>query len=943
MKIAYKLKKQIITIIALFPFLSIMAQNNLIPSTQDCSGSRPPFAFNIQQRWSTTTGNKVWTCTTPLAGDIDGDGRVEIFALTSDNCITVFEGETGVQIGAICPGVVLANWAWTGNSFCLLDGDRNGKGEVFISAQTGNNYLYEVSSAPGVRPITFTQRWVTAGVSGNKSPIVVDLDGDGVPEFVAGNRIYDYSGNLKETLAYYGVGPHGGSVSKPLAMDFDNDGIPEVVVGTNVYKYNGTTAVLWRTAPNIANQEGSNMIADINQDGIVDIVFHPSAGYSPSGPVKVWTPLTNQDLGNLPVTLTGQCSTPFVGDIDGVVTNGKKYPEILVNTAGSLRAFSYNGTNFVQKWSMSHTDMSGGTILTLFDFNNDGVVELIYRDETLIHIFDGSGVSPVSMYTQPCGSETATELPIVVDALGTGSANIVVTGSTTPRGGYGEVMLFEGGASKWMSCPKVWNQHFYSNLLVNDDLTIPDTIKPVNLMYVQDCQGHVGDTVQFYNGGPMQAPYISEETYCPIDISSDVYIINGSITISSSILVSISITVGNQGLAVAPSTTPIRYYQNDMTSGNILSLANTTLGVDLYPGQTTTITQTISVSTMPTKFYVRLLDDGVTFPATGAFSDCNLTNNTKSFGTFELFKTANSLSSCIDGTTNFTVGVVNNSDQLQHPTTYSNIIITDSLGTGWEFISATPMQGNVTSYNPLTYKLVWSIPTLQPQDTALLYITAKAQSAGAIRNMSWVDSVGGAFIGREAIEAYVIVSTWHAPDSAVISPTNPIVCGGGSVVLTATGAIGATSYQWYRNNVEISGATSSTYSASTAGNYTVSYFNDTCVSKMSKSVTVTVGSTLTHSVSISSSANNVCSGVNVTFTATATNGGATYQWKKNGSVISGATASTYTYAPANNDIITCETTTSNACASPSTATSTGITMNITPSVVPAVTITVSPN
>ena len=702
MKRKYLLGKQSVLFVLLFISFRIAAQNNLIPSTMDCVASRPPFAFDIQRRWITSTGNRVFTCTTPLAGDIDGDGKTEIFALTNDNCIYVFDGETGVHIGSICPGVVLANAAWTGTSFCLLDGDKNGRGEVFIAAQSGNIYLYEVSSAPGVRPITFTQRWVNTGYTGRTSPVVADLDGDGIPEFVAGNFIFDYSGNLRATLPYKGDAINFGIVCLPLVVDLDNDGIPEVVVGTNVYKYNGTTAVLWRTAPNIPNQEGCNMAADINQDGHVDLVFHTTYQASPAF-VKVWTPATSQDLGNLPLTLTGygQRSIPFIGDIDGVVTNGLKYPEICINTdnptsgsRGTLYAYSYTGSSFVQKWAMPHSDGSGGTILTLFDFNNDGVIELVYRDETHIHIFDGSGSAPLSTFSQTCGSETASEQPIVVDALGSGSANIVVTGNASGKNTLGEVMLFEGGASKWMSCPNVWNQQLYSNLHVNRDLTIPDTVKSLNLTFTHPD----ASTVQYYNGGPMQAPSISEDSFYPIDLSPDVFIANSSITILSPTSVSISITVGNQGLVVAPSNMPIRYYQDNITVGNIISAANTTLGVNLFPGQTTTITQTITgLSLTWAALYVRLLDDGVNFPALGAFSDCDLTNNTKSFGTLELTKVVDQLSNCLNTLREFTVTLENDGQ-----TTYSNIILTDSLGAGWDFVSATPDIGVVSGYNPVS-------------------------------------------------------------------------------------------------------------------------------------------------------------------------------------------------------------------------------------------------
>jgi uncharacterized repeat protein (TIGR01451 family) len=293
------------------------------------------------------------------------------------------------------------------------------------------------------------------------------------------------------------------------------------------------------------------------------------------------------------------------------------------------------------------------------------------------------------------------------------------------------------------------------------------------------------------------------------------------------------------GLAIAPASTPIQYYRNAVGAGNVIG--SETLGADLAPGQTRTISKTLSgLSPMPTAFYVRVLDDGTNFPASGSYSDCNLTNNTKSFGTLELHKTVNTTSSCIDGTSIFNVELINNSNQTTSQQTFSNIQLTDSLGSGWQYIASSAANGTLGGFNAATRKILWSLPSLAPGDTARMTLTAKSTSAGAIRNYVWIDAVDGTALGREVIEAYVIVNTVQAPAAATVSPANPVLCEtpGSSVTLTAT-ATGATSYKWYRNNAEITGATQSTYTATTAGSYKVTYFNGTCVSQMSDAVTVT--------------------------------------------------------------------------------------------------------
>ena len=832
-------------ILLIVPLWNMTAQNNLIPNTQDCSSTRPAFAFSIREAWVSSTAKTIDTRHTPLVGDIDDDGNVEVF---SDNGLAggggvlyVFEGKTGAYAGQLdCPGIG-GNGTSYNTPYAIFKRNDSAKGTVFIAGENDSIYLYEVRDA--TRPLQFDLVWKQRLTVGRVIPVVSDLNGDGNVEIIAGKYIIDANtGSLLSTLAV-GSGNAGNTAlgqNFPLVADVDGDGLPDVIVGTCVYRFNAgfvATPTPWSICPRYGNaQEGLNIAADIDQDGNVDIVF--VKGNTGTCDVTVWTPLTNTEVGQFSFPQCHTISYPFVGDIDGIVTGGKKYPEIVINTCSELRAFSYTGSVFTLKWLMPHSDASGSTALTLFDFNLDGVVELIYRDQTHLKIFDGSGVAPIMVYQRPCGSATIVETPIVADVTGDGSANIIVTGDPdgTDNTYRGEVMVFEGSASKWASCPKVWNQQLYSNLLVNEDLTIPTSVQQVNLTFTLPDNSQV----QYYNGGPMQAPYISEDTYLPIDLSPDIYIVNGSITINSSTSVTISVEIGNQGLALASSTIPIRYYENSIIPGNLISSASTTLGVDLLPGQTTTVTQTITVSSGWVALYVRALDDGINFPAIGAFSDCDLTNNTKSFGTLELTKEIDQLTSCLNNIREFTVKLKNDGN-----TTYNNIELTDSLSAGWIFISATPSAGtSVSSYNPVNRSFEWTIPILAPGDSAVLTILAQVVASGSLRNFSWVETVDGTAVERDYKSAYVIASANPAPTAPSLSPSDTVyICPpSASVLLTASGS--GVSYQWYKDGTLISGATTNTYLATADGIYYATLFDGTCTSNRSDTVTVIFGNIL---------------------------------------------------------------------------------------------------
>jgi endo-1,4-beta-D-glucanase Y len=198
----------------------------------------------------------------------------------------------------------------------------------------------------------------------------------------------------------------------------------------------------------------------------------------------------------------------------------------------------------------------------------------------------------------------------------------------------------------------------------------------------------------------------------------------------------------------------------------------------------------------------------------------------------------------------------------------------------------------------------------------------------------------------------ITVGTTITP-SVTIAASQISICAGASVTFTATPINGgAPMYQWRKNGVNISGAATVNYVASGISNNdnfdVVMTSTASCISAstvISGQTIITVGGTVTPSVSIAASQTNICSGTSVTFTATPVNGGTpTYQWKKNGVNISGATAVSYVASSIiNSDNFDVVMTSTASCISTATATSNSIKITITSSVLASVTVTVAPS
>ena len=157
-------------------------------------------------------------------------------------------------------------------------------------------------------------------------------------------------------------------------------------------------------------------------------------------------------------------------------------------------------------------------------------------------------------------------------------------------------------------------------------------------------------------------------------------------------------------------------------------------------------------------------------------------------------------------------------------------------------------------------------------------------------------------------------------------PASASICSGqtNQFCVTATGS-GTLGYQWQKNSVNISGATSSCYTASQAGDYRCVVSNS-CGSSNSNAATLTL--LTAPSISTHPTAGTVCSGQSLQFCITATGSGSlTYQWQKDTVNIIGATASCYTANIAGSYRCTV----TNSCGS-ATSNSASLTVNSPPSI-----------
>ncbi len=225
----------------------------------------------------------------------------------------------------------------------------------------------------------------------------------------------------------------------------------------------------------------------------------------------------------------------------------------------------------------------------------------------------------------------------------------------------------------------------------------------------------------------------------------------------------------------------------------------------------------------------------------------------------------------------------------------------------------------------------------------------------------------GDVVEAEMTSSLGCVSNNPATSNSVTQQINPILpvsvtisavpsgaqCAGTSITYTANAVnIGTGTYQWRVNGSPV-GVTTSSFTTSSLNNGDIVTCritsNLSCVSgnpATSNAITqlITPGAAVTVTIS-ANPGNIICAGSNVTFTAVPNNGGATpsYQWKINGSNVGLDSPTFSTTALSNGQVVSCELTSSLACATGNPATSNTITMTVNPQLVPVLSIASSPS
>ncbi|MDR0799520.1 MAG: FG-GAP-like repeat-containing protein, partial [Dysgonamonadaceae bacterium] len=490
-----------------------------------------------------------------VVGDIDNDGIVEIIAVAKPlgsgtingvvrpaSSIAIFKGN---NISA--PSLVFDTeylFAWGSNQkLGLVKTKINNKDTTLIIVPEGDNYL-RAYNYKGQKVWQSDQVFHHTQIPYNSPSatfmmcVFADFNKDGIPEILLGNDLFDSAtGNLLCSTTE--TDPENASI----AADLFNTGTLNFVLANEIYdvspSLNSLTLRKKITPPTITTADpdythvtplivpdgGRVSAVDMDHDGKLDLLISYVTPDDSCTVLYIADPVSGTVKASKYIPLAGSSSYPFVGDIDG---DGNVEIVIIKSVSGSgtatdvrnvMYAFKYDGTPLLQTfWTLSHGDGSGATGMTLFDFDQDGKAEIVYRDMQHLRIIDGTADGAINYPDRNKAifdntSGTGTEYPVVADVNGDGQAEIIIIGASPLIAGTGSSLgalwIFRSGSadSPWAPARPVWNTPAYNPVYVNDDLSIPaNPLNPASLFVDND-----GNYLQPFNNFLQQSTLLNGE------------------------------------------------------------------------------------------------------------------------------------------------------------------------------------------------------------------------------------------------------------------------------------------------------------------------------------------------------------------------------------------------------------------------------------------------
>jgi len=435
---------------------------------------------------------------TPLAFDVDNDGVTEI--ITSERDLNILNKSVSKKILVIDPinqnieSSITTPYFYCGVSLPIVIAN--------VTSNCEPNYflaLADIDENPDslrrrivclnkngkILWVSNTKYGVNTTLTYGSSLGLADFNHDGISEIYIFNEIFNAQSGVRlcegktNNIGFASYSPLTGIRGFPIAINVDDDSSLELVAGSSVYNINlqnineeigNTMTSVNFQIDNITN-DGIIAFMDFDRDGILEICLSTSTTASKKG-IFIYKIINNTAILIAEFEGSKISTNWYSGHLTTISSNGKNiiYSDIddkyfgLVNT-------SFANLDFLHSQIIIDDLAFNG--FTLFDFNHDNQLEIIFRDKEFLRIATIEKTDNiVELVKIPCKSFTHSEMPIVAALEKNGEARICVT--CMDSNNEGRLTIFgPPPGQRWAPARNIWHQYAYNPLFINDDGTVP--------------------------------------------------------------------------------------------------------------------------------------------------------------------------------------------------------------------------------------------------------------------------------------------------------------------------------------------------------------------------------------------------------------------------------------------------------------------------------------
>ncbi len=275
--------------------------------------------------------NDHWMINAPALADLDGDGTLDIVfgeRVTSNQGFVHAVKMDGTPVNANWPVEVAATPAFTPS---IADVDNDGNNDVVIAASSAGMYIFDNQGQifPGFLVVDPDVKY------SYQSPILADLDDDGDLEIIGSNHgdahgfyVMEHDGSYRPG---WPIATSEWTYSPPTVLDVDGDEVFEIFMSDR--NTSGTPGVplpvIYGLDPdgnNLPNfpiekyggTEGVLSIADVNNDGVLEIIFPSVITEADNGFIHAYSLDGSGEVAGFPLRPRGFTflNGAVLGDVD---------------------------------------------------------------------------------------------------------------------------------------------------------------------------------------------------------------------------------------------------------------------------------------------------------------------------------------------------------------------------------------------------------------------------------------------------------------------------------------------------------------------------------------------------------------------------------------------------------------------------------------------------